>query len=79
MPEKVIAERSGHRSLNALRVYEQTSTKQKMATSKVLNSPGMSFDEAKKGPSTTISGSVSGSGLASFPGLLLVKVVEGLV
>ena len=30
-----------------------------MATSKVLNSPGMSFDEAKKGPSTTVSGSVS--------------------
>ena len=37
-----------------------------MATSKVLNNPGMSFDEAKKSPSTTVSGSVSGSG--SGPG-----------
>ena len=38
IPEKVIAEASGHRSTKALRCYERTSQQQKQAVTKVINS-----------------------------------------
>ncbi len=38
VPEKVIQERTGHRSLEALRTYERTNTNQHLAVSKVLSS-----------------------------------------
>ena len=37
VPEKIIKERTGHRSLEALRVYEHTSTEQQQAVSAVLS------------------------------------------
>ena len=36
IPEKIIQERSGHRSLEALRVYEKTTNQQKIAASRVM-------------------------------------------
>ena len=36
VPEKLIQERSGHRSLSALRVYEKTTNEQLYETSRVL-------------------------------------------
>ena len=36
-PEKIIKEETGHRSLEALRVYEHTSTEQEQAVSAVLS------------------------------------------
>ena len=38
IPEKVIAETSGHRSIRALRCYEHTSEQQKQAVTAVINS-----------------------------------------
>ena len=38
IPEKVIAEASGHRSIKALRCYEHTSEQQKQAVTAVINS-----------------------------------------
>ena len=38
VPEKIIQERTGHRSIESLRTYEHTSEKQKLAVSKVLSS-----------------------------------------
>ena len=38
IPEKVIQERSGHRSITALRVYEKTTNKQMVEASRVLSS-----------------------------------------
>ena len=37
VPEKVIQERTGHRSLDSLRVYERTSTQQQQAASNILS------------------------------------------
>ena len=37
LPEKVIQERSGHRSLDALRVYEKTDDRQLIDVSRVLS------------------------------------------
>ena len=38
MPEKVIQERTGHRNLEALRLYEKTTTEQHQAIAQVLRS-----------------------------------------
>ena len=37
VPEKAIQERTGHRSLDSLRVYERTSTQQQQAASNILS------------------------------------------
>lgn len=39
VPEKVIQERTGHRSLEALRVYERTNTQQHQMVSNILSAP----------------------------------------
>ena len=39
VPEKVIAENSGHRSTKALRCYERTSEDLQQAVTKVINNP----------------------------------------
>ena len=38
VPEKLIQQRTGHRSLKALRIYERTTGEQKLAVSKILTS-----------------------------------------
>lgn len=43
VPEKIIAENSGHKSTKALRCYECTSSEQQNAVSKVINNPGEVF------------------------------------
>ena len=42
IPEKIIQERSGHRSLDALRVYEKTTNQQKVEASRVMSMPSTS-------------------------------------
>ena len=42
VPEKIIQERTGHRSLEGLRVYERTSEKQHQAVSNILSSSSQS-------------------------------------
>ena len=37
IPEKIVQERTGHRSIKALRMYERTTTEQHMAVSHVLS------------------------------------------
>ncbi len=46
VPEKLIAEKTGHRSLAGLRAYERTTTVQEQALSKTLTDPSFSFIEA---------------------------------
>ena len=50
IPEKIIQERSGHRSLDALRVYEKTTNQQKIAASRVMTAcmPSTSDYEEKR-------------------------------
>lgn len=40
VPEKLIQERTGHRTLTSLRLYERTSMEQNLAVSKLLSTPG---------------------------------------
>ena len=40
IPEKLIAENSGHRSTKALRCYEKTAEELQQAVTKVINYPG---------------------------------------
>ena len=47
VPEKIIQERTGHRSLECLRMYERTSDKQKQAVSKILSSHSQSSYHAQ--------------------------------
>ena len=39
VPEKVIQERTGHRSLEALRIYKRTNTQQHQMVSSILSAP----------------------------------------
>ena len=50
IPEKLIQERTGHRSLTALCLYERTSTQQNIAVSRILlsSSAEASYDEMVK-------------------------------
>ena len=47
VPEKIVQERTGHRSIKALRMYERTTQSQHMAVSPILSSDtDMGFEEA---------------------------------
>ena len=50
VPEKVIQEKTGHRSLAGLRSYERTTTQQEQAVAKILESSGATTfsDECSK-------------------------------
>ena len=65
--EKVIAERSGHKNLTTLRVYQHTSVEQKIATSKILSSPETLFEDAKKEKIASIP-AISGFGAGTIKG-----------
>ena len=56
VPEKVIAENSGHRSTKALRCYERTSIEQQRAVSRVITDPLKPFEivEVSPGPTKTV-------------------------
>jgi hypothetical protein len=45
VPEKIIQQRTGHRSLDALRMYESVTEKQEMAVSEILSRKKRKFDE----------------------------------
>lgn len=48
VPENVIAEKSGHRSLDGLRSYEHPSRDLEQAASNVIADPTKSFEDAKE-------------------------------
>ena len=56
LPEKLIAEKTGHRSLTALRLYERTTTAQEKMLTRVLNEEGSTYaalmEEDKREAST---------------------------
>ncbi len=54
VPEKLIAEKSGHRSLKALRFYEHTSDEQEIAAGKVIGEVRKKFDEAVASSSSAV-------------------------
>ena len=56
VPEKVIQERTGHRSLKALRVYERTTDEQQQHVSTILatENDGSKFGECSKSPQDEI-------------------------
>ena len=47
VPEKMVQERTGHRSMKALRMYEHTTTTQHMAVSNILAAPTVTNFESK--------------------------------
>ena len=60
VPEKLIQERTGHRSLETLRMYEQTNAEQHQAVSAVLSGPRSSFyQQVLSSEKATISHTVS--------------------
>ena len=66
IPEKVIAENSGHRSTKALRCYERTSDEQQQAAARVINSPScdphaFQPDKEIRGASTELKPSLASS------------------
>ena len=46
VPEKLIAEKSGHRSLKALRAYERTSEDQEKSAAKCIQLPEQAFNDS---------------------------------
>lgn len=46
VPEKLIVEKSGHRSLNALRAYERISEDQEKSAAKCIQLPGQDFNDS---------------------------------
>ena len=48
LPEKVIQERTGHRSLTAMRLYERTTNEQHRNVSAILASSGSSYSQINK-------------------------------
>ena len=68
VPEKIIQERTGHRSLKALRTYERTTAAQHLSVASVFSSSSdvrFSDTTGKPGPSTT-----SISGIPGFPSMI---------
>ena len=62
VPEKIIKERTGHRSLEALHVYEHTTSLQHQAVSTILSSSNKTtFQDAMLTPSTTVHSACSSS------------------
>ena len=53
VPEKLIQDRTGHRSIGALRQYEHTSTQQQQAVSSVIASPFVMPSESISLPHVT--------------------------
>ena len=47
VPEKIIAEKSGHRSIDGLRAYERVSTDSDKAASSIISDPTKSFKDLK--------------------------------
>ena len=71
-PEKLIQERTGHRSLEALRSYERTSAQQHQAVSSLLSAPTCSsyaqrLHMAKSTKSTTLGIHPSASQVSAIP------------
>ena len=65
VPEKIVHECTGHRTVKALRMYKRTSASQQSAVSNILLSPNeVRYEEAKY--SATSSSSVCHSGLGSL-------------
>ena len=60
VPEKLIAEKSGHRSVEALRMYEHTASELERAGGEVISDPSKSFSalmqkqEPEEKPSTSL-------------------------
>ena len=60
VPEKIVQERTGHRSLEALRMYERTTTTQHMEVSRVLSAQKDQQDEAKSTCNSSLPGDTAG-------------------
>ena len=54
VPEKVIADSSGHRSIKALREYERILPKQQKAVTEVVNNPEKSYNILAESTSTSV-------------------------
>ena len=68
VPEKIIQERTGHRSLKALRIYERTTAGQHLSVANVLSSSfDVTFSDAK-GKSPSVNSTCGIPGLATMIG-----------
>ena len=48
VPEKLIQQRTGHRTLESLRMYERVTDKQQLAVSKVLTGEKNTYEDAER-------------------------------
>ena len=62
VPEKIVKERTGHRSLTALRMYECTSSAQHKAVSSILSGSKRNFEEGMHGEPSAKKAQVSTAG-----------------
>ena len=65
VPEKIIQERTGHRSLKALRLYERTTGEQHQQVSRILSNQ-MQPQRTFQNPGSTIQGPISMPPLPAF-------------
>jgi hypothetical protein len=70
VPEKIIQERTGHRSLECLRMYERTSEKQQQAVSNILSSSSQSTYETQVAKLNSCSQNITFNSSSVTPGLL---------
>ena len=68
VPEKMIQQRTGHRSLKALRIYERTTQDQELAVSKILTSDSkIDYAEATSKPAAESEATAPSSSLGVVP------------
>ena len=84
VPEKLIQERTGHRSIEALRVYEHTNNSQHQAVSNLLSGQPPSHSTSLYNTSSVHSQSlisasshISASNLQQFPGIQFQGSLHG--
>ena len=70
VPEKIIQERTGHRSLECLRMYERTSERQQQAVSNILSSSSQSTYQAQLAQINSHSQSINFNCSSVTPNLL---------
>ena len=74
VPEKIIQEKTGHRSLECLRMYERTSEKQQQSVSNILSSSSQSTYNTQVAKLNSCSQNITFNSSSITPGLLLPKM-----
>ena len=74
VPERVIQQRTGHRSLQSLRMYERVSDGQEKAVSRILTGEKKNYSESLTESAARLNGKVNQSTLL-FKAVLFVRIM----